>query len=192
MKKILICGDSFSADWGLVGWPQLLSEDYNIVNLSQAGVGEYKILKQIQSVDLKNFELIIVSHTSPSRVHTARHPLYREGFHKNCDLIFTDLENKFSFFNRSLKIAQGWFKYHYDDQYQIDIYHLIREKINTLCAIPYISISHADIEYKNYNEKNFIDFFHLWKTHRGSVNHYDDHGNNEIYRILKDKIQTLI
>jgi hypothetical protein len=192
MKKILLCGDSFSADWGSTGWPQMLSKDFNITNLSQAGVGEYKILKQIESTSLDNFDLVIVSHTSPSRIHTVSHPIHRTGFHKNCDLIYTDLEHKNSFFNISLRTAKNWFRFHYDDQYQIDIYNLIREKINNLCTIPYISISHARLNIDVKQETNFIDFFDIWKNHRGKINHYDDAGNQQIYEILKNKINKII
>ena len=38
---ILIVGDSFSADSN--GWPMLL--DKNIVNISQKGIGQYKIYR---------------------------------------------------------------------------------------------------------------------------------------------------
>ena len=48
MNNILIIGDSFAADWTVkyptvVGWPNLLAKNYNVVNLAQAGAGEYKI-----------------------------------------------------------------------------------------------------------------------------------------------------
>lgn len=192
MKEVLLCGDSFSADWGDIGWPQLLSRDFNITNLSQAGVGEYKILKQIESVNIRDYDLVIVSHTSPSRVHTANHPIYKTGFHKDCDLIYTDIENKNSFFNSSLKIAKGWFKFHYDDQYQTDIYKLIRNKIKNICTIPYISISHAHLNVDVIPENKFIDFSELWKTHRGTINHYNEIGNQKIYEILKDEIYKIL
>jgi hypothetical protein len=192
MIKILICGDSFSADWGSSGWPRLLSNEFDVINLSQAGVGEYKILKQLESVNVKDFDLIIVSHTSPSRVHTPQHPVYKKGFHKNCDLIYTDIENKRSFFNTSLKVAKGWFKFHYDDQYQVDIYNLVREKINNLCTVPYVSISHVDFDLNLKKENVFIDFSNIWKNHRGGINHYDTYGNQEIYKILKNKILDLL
>ena len=42
---ILITGDSFSADYGK-GWVNSID---NAVNVSQCGVGEYKILKQLQN-----------------------------------------------------------------------------------------------------------------------------------------------
>ena len=63
--KILICGDSFAADWTIKypdkkGWPNLLAEHHNVINLAQAGCGEYKILLQLLSVDFTQFDQIIV------------------------------------------------------------------------------------------------------------------------------------
>ena len=56
--KILICGDSFAADFRItdtnaLGWCNLLEEKYTVVNRAQAGVSEYKILKQIELQVLK-------------------------------------------------------------------------------------------------------------------------------------------
>ena len=115
--KILIAGDSFAAKWPdtTVGWVDLLSKDHKVTNVAQAGVGEYKIYKQIENIDQNLYDCIIVSHTSPSRIHTPSHPIHTAGFHKDCDLILTDISEKFSFFDNRLKTAQGWFKYHYDD-----------------------------------------------------------------------------
>jgi len=89
MINILVVGDSFAAKWPFakLGWVDILSYRHNVTNLAMAGCGEYKILKQLQSVDITKFDLIIVSHTSPSRIHTPTHPIHVEGFHKNCDLL---------------------------------------------------------------------------------------------------------
>ena len=50
--KILICGDSFAADWTVKypgqGWPNMLAEIHEVTNLAQAGCSEYKILKQLE------------------------------------------------------------------------------------------------------------------------------------------------
>ena len=49
--RILIAGDSFAAEWpGTHGWSKMLAEHHDVKNVAQAGVSEYKILKQ-----LKNF-----------------------------------------------------------------------------------------------------------------------------------------
>ena len=191
MKKILISGDSFSAVWPFteLGWSKLLAHRYDVTNLSQAGCGEYKILKQIESTNLSEFDLVIVSHTSPSRIHTPSHPLHKEGFHINCDLLANDICDRTSWFNPSLRTAQGWFKYHYDEQYQIDIYNLVRKKIYDLLEkIPYISLTHTDISRSLIIESNNIDFSNLWKRERGSINHYTIQGNRIIFETIMEHI----
>jgi hypothetical protein len=188
--KLLIAGDSFAAQWpnATTGWVNLLAEKYNVVNIAQPGIGEYKILKQIESQDVNSFDLVIVSHTSPSRLHTKNHPIHNEGFHKDCDLILNDLIDRSSLGNASLKAAQEYFKYHYDDTYQIDIYNLIRKQINSLISAPYVSISHVDIANELAIETNHIDFSHLWSKERGTVNHYTEEGNREIFKKLEEII----
>lgn len=191
--KLLVAGDSFAAQWPDVttGWVNYLEDYYDVTNVGQAGVGEYKILKQIQSQNIKNFDLVIVSHTSPSRVHTANHPLHKDGFHKNCDLIFNDIADRVSFFNQNLSASQSWFKYHYDENYQIDIYNLVREKINSIIDIPYLSVSHVDIVNQLAIEKNHIDFSDLWKIERGTMNHYTYKGNTIVFNAIKNKLVEL-
>jgi hypothetical protein len=187
MKKVLIVGDSFAANWPGNGWPKMLAASFDVTNLAQAGVGEYKILKQLQSVDCNTFDTVVVSHTSPSRIHTPSHPLHKTGIHKDCDLIYEDLQRP-SWFNKSLSAAKGWFNYHYDDQYQIDMYLLVRKEIKEIIKIPYVSISHADFGIGLSIEDNHIDFKDLWKEHRGSVNHYDHTGNSAVYKKLMEVI----
>lgn len=184
MINILIAGDSFAAKWPFTrhSWVDLLAHKHKVTNLAQAGCGEYKILKQIESIDLEKFDLIIVSHTSPSRVHTPNHPIHKEGFHKNCDLLAKDIIERNSWFNSSLKAAQGYFKYHFDDEYQIDIYKLIRKKIYDIIENkPYISLTHVEISKELSIELNSIDFSDLWKKERGNINHYTLEGNKMIY-----------
>jgi len=192
LLNILIAGDSFAAPWPNAdnGWVNLLENDYKITNVAQAGVGEYKILKQLQSVNIKNYNIIIVSHTSPSRVHTKTHPLHKNNFHENCDLIFADLENKSSWWNASLTSAKNWFKYHYDDTYQTDIYNLIRKEINNIITKPYLSLSHVPIANQLKIETNHIDFSNLWSKNRGNINHYTKEANVEIYNEVKEWIST--
>ena len=46
-KRILVAGDSFAAEWPTgKGWVHKLAEDNAVNIVAQAGVGEYKILKQ--------------------------------------------------------------------------------------------------------------------------------------------------
>jgi hypothetical protein len=56
MKRLLITGDSFAANWQIkyngVGWVNLLENDFEVKNIAQAGVSEYKIMKQLENQNL--------------------------------------------------------------------------------------------------------------------------------------------
>ena len=95
MKRILIIGDSFAcsqtSNKNNIGWPELLKNDYEITNLAQAGASEYKIYKQLKSVNIEEFDNIIICHTSFFRIPIENHPIYLNNeLHKNCDLIFAN------------------------------------------------------------------------------------------------------
>lgn len=192
--KILIAGDSFAALYpgASQGWPNLLSKNHNIKNIAQAGVSEYKILNQIKSENLNQYDLVIVSHTSPSRVHIKKHPVHLTELHKNCDLIYTDIEEKNHWFNKKILAAKLFYKHIYDDEYQIDIYNLLRKEINSLIDIPYIGLGHVPIVSKFKIEENFLDFSSIWPLYKGETNHYNIEGNHEIYKSLTKEIERVL
>ena len=189
--NILIAGDSFAtkSSTSNLSWMELLAEQHRVTNLAQAGVGEYKIYKQVCSVDINNFDLVIVSHTSPSRIHTNNHPVHKSGFYKNCDLILTDLVEHFQPFNTSLQTAKNFFKYHYDEEYQNDIYSLLRNQINDMISVPYISLSHVEIVNSLAVEKHNINLSALWADERGTINHYTEVGNRFVFKRIQDELK---
>ena len=189
--KILIAGDSFStkSSTTALSWMDLFEKNHQVTNLSQAGIGEYKIYKQVASVNINDFDLVIVSHTSPSRIHTNNHPVHKTGFHKDCDLILNDLIEHWQPFNTSLKTAKNFFKYHYDEDYQLDIYKLLRSQINNMISIPYVSLSHIDIVNLLAVEQCNIDLTRLWKSERGTINHYTEFGNEIIFKRILHEIK---
>lgn len=191
--KLLVAGDSFAAEWpGSNGWPKLLKKDYEVTNIAQAGVSEYKILKQLQNITLDDYDVFIVSHTSPSRVHTPTHPLPRTDLHKNCDLIYSDIENRFDLFNPSLRAAKGYFQHHYDDHYYQTIYSLLRKEIYTLLTKrKYLSLSHVEIAKYFIWEDNHLDFTDFWQANKGKENHYNEEGNQKICKIIVDNLHKL-
>lgn len=193
-KKILIAGDSFAALWpnASIGWVNILAEQYSVTNIAQAGVSEYKIFKQIESTNVDDFDLVIISHTSPSRIFAKQHPLHKTGFHKDCDLIYTDIKDRFSIPGSALHTAKKWFEHFYDDEYQIDVYKILREKILSLITIPYISISHIEIANKLSIEPLHLDFSSLWINNRGDVNHYNEFGNKFVFDKINQQIGKII
>ena len=188
--KILLAGDSFAAKWPEAGgWPELLAQKHDVINVAQAGVSEYKILRQIQNANLSKFDKIIVSHTSPTRVHTRKHPIHVNGLHVDCDLIYNDIIDRNSWLNPSLRGAQDWFKYHYDEDYQTDVYLLIRKEIRTILERSnYISITHMPISTQYALEHKNISFSTVWQKHRGTINHYTEKGNQIVYEQILDII----
>jgi len=192
-SKILIAGDSFACDWpnSNVGWPTLLKEKFEVTNVAQAGVGEYKILQQIRQQDMSLYNAVIVCHTSVSRVHTRHHPIHTTGLHKDCDLIYTDIAAKSDWFNPALKAAKNWFKHHYDDQYQKHIYSLLRQEINRLITVPYLAVDHfVDAAFWSI-EKHKMECFALWPKYRGDVNHYTEEGNQKLLLEIIDKLEHI-
>ena len=91
-KKILIAGDSFAADWTVKykgeGWVNTLCKDYDVTNIAQAGVSEYKIYNQLKKIDVSKYDIILISHTSAYRIPVVEHPIHsKDILHNNCDLI---------------------------------------------------------------------------------------------------------
>ena len=131
--KVLIAGDSFGADWSIKyksaeGWPNLISNNHLVTNLAQAGVGEYKILKQIQSVNLQSFDQIIVCHTSPYRIHTVKHPdHFQDILHHNSDIVINDLYHQPQ--KPENQCLKDFIKYHYDIEYFESIHMMLAERI---------------------------------------------------------------
>ena len=187
--KILIIGNSYAADWTVKfpdrkGWSNFLSEKFEVTNLAQCGVGEYKIYKQIENIDISVFDLIITSHHHFSRVHTKLHPLWsKDVLMKDCDLIYSDLEHhskKFkNIFNWSLKCAERFFFYHYDHDYQFFIHSLIKEKI------------YLKIKDKNVIIINDIITEEFEKKYHGKCNHLSDTGNKIVYERILSKIEEI-
>jgi hypothetical protein len=198
MNKILIVGDSFAADWTKKhldnhGWPNLLSKDFKVINLAQAGISEYKIYKQVTSVDLLDFKFVIVSHTSPTRVHTRRHPIHaNDWLHSHADLIFTDIKYHNSklknLFNRPLHSAYNWFIHHYDEEYTETIYKMFYNEItkhlqNTknISITIFKDVGGCDFNYNEYVIEN-----------KNYINHVDKKTNRMVYKDIKKAIDESI
>ena len=183
--KILIVGDSFAADWTVkydnyLGWPNLIAKHHDTTNLAQAGVGQYKIYKQLQSVPVKDFDAVISVYTSPYRVHTHSHPIHNNDvLHKNCDLLANDVEYfaKRNKDNESLISAKNYFKYHFDFDYYNEIYKILVDKCDKLIGdVKHIHISNLD--YVN------GDWTTITENYKGLINHLSQEGNELVYNKL--------
>ena len=196
-KKILICGDSFAADWSIKykdypGWPNLMAQHYQVTNLAQAGVSEYKIWLQLISADLDLFDTIILSHTSPYRIPIENHPLHKnDTLHKNCDLIYLDIKNSNC---DELQPVIDYFEKHFLPEYAHFVHDLIIEK-----ELDYLdkNFSKQIINVTNLNwdglsvPKNFISFYSVFQKNPGPINHFNQQGNQIIFDRLKETIDAV-
>jgi hypothetical protein len=199
---VLIVGDSFAADWSakhcdLFGWPNLLAKHHIVTNLAQAGVSEYKIYKQLISVDLSQFDLVIVAHTSPYRVVTRCHPVHsNNSLHKHADLLFGDIEYHYKktfrgFFNKSVRCAYNFFSLHFDHEYQELSYQLIVDRIEKLlCDIPSITLVTPVALESCITAKNVITIVNN-QIESGSSNHLSSAANKQLVNVLLQKINEI-
>jgi hypothetical protein len=185
-SKLLIAGDSFAADWHSAkpGWPNLLNNHYIVTNIAQAGCSEYKIYKQLCSVDLNEYDHIIVSHTSPYRIYAKENPIYRNNtIHKDSCFIYSDVHE------HELSCVTEFFEKYFDIEYAEHMHNLLLKDIEKLC--PEHTIHITSFEWKRLHTcKNWIDFSKVFKTHRGMVNHYSDKGNKIVYNRLVEELKN--
>lgn len=185
-QTLLICGDSFAADWQTkfptsFGWPNLLSNQFDVTNLAQAGCSQYKILKQLRSVNLAKFDKIIISHTSPYRLYVENHPFHHsDELHHSSDFIYADVKEQATIDHRLAPLVEYFEKY-YDLTYAEEIFVLLCKEIFDITkAYDVLHLVHT------FNSQ-FIKFDHqiqcddVFKQYPGLMNHYSDEGNKIIY-----------
>ena len=185
--KLLICGDSFAANWQLkyqgTGWPNMLADVCDVTNVAQAGCGEYKIYQQIKNQNLSKYDKIIISHTSPYRIHTLNNPIHLgDALHHSSDFIYEDAKAN------GLDDITNFFEKYFDLEYGEFVHKLICEQIDNLTkSLPVIHITHFN--WKNlYQFPQLLNFCNLRKNHSGLINHYSDSGNKLVYNKLYERI----
>jgi len=183
-KNLLIAGDSFSSDWTKkykgVGWVNLLDQ-FNVTNVSQAGVSEYKIYKQLENQKLTKFDQIIVCHTSPYRIPVQKHPVHANDIlHKDCDLIYNDLLDSKE--NPLAKVAADFFENFFDLDYAVFVHQLIIDQIKI--KVP----TAIHITFFENEQDDIVSFYDIFFKYRGLMNHLNDEGN----KIILDKINKLL
>jgi hypothetical protein len=192
--KVLLCGDSFAAnfqhrDKSQYGWPNLLSGLHSVTNAAQAGVSEYKIIKQLNNYDSKDFDLTIIVHTSVSRVHIKKHPLRsRNRLHQNCDLIYADLLASDSN-NPVVNTAIDYFQSIYDSEYYTDLYKMM------LSTIQIQTVPHKTLHLSFFDNgivypfQHYINLKSIFDQYPGPINHLSDQGNMKVFDILQTWIE---
>lgn len=185
MKKILIAGDSFATDWTQkykdgVGWVNIMNENFNVMNVAQAGVSEYKIFLQIKNIDFSKYEHVIVSHTSAYRIPINQHPIHFDDIlHNQCDLIYSDVLNHVQ--NTTMKTAKEFYEQIFMPEYFQFINDLIYNQIKKLND----NIIHITF-FDEFYDDDVLKLGNIFKKNKGTINHMNDEGNKKVYqKILK-------
>ncbi len=195
--KILICGDSFSADWTKkyegIGWPNMLEQKFEVMNLSQAGCSEYKIYLQLCSVDLQKYDVFLISHTSPNRIYVKKHPVHsNDPLHNNSDLIYQDILEH-SKTNKSLSSIVDFYENYFDLEYFKFTHGLICQEIEKMLydqGKPTLHLTHQPWN-DLYQFSNMLQFENLFKSNKGLMNHYDFEGNTFVYNEIVKNLTKL-
>jgi hypothetical protein len=186
MKKLLITGDSFAADWTKkyegIGWVNMLCKDFDVTNIAQAGVSEYKIHKQLSSQDVTQYDYVLVSHTSPYRIPIIEHPIHlNDTLHKDCDLIYSDIKEHVK--NPIAKIAVDFYENIFYPEYFIYTYELMMNQIQ----IEYPNAINVTF-FNNFKNDKVVGFEDIYLNNKGLINHMNNKGNKTIYNKIKNLI----
>ena len=187
MKKIGLFGDSFGyqhSSQPFDSWVDILENHFEITNNCQCGASEYKILQQLKRSNLEQFDILLITHTSPVRVFVAYNSLHRHSdTHRDCDIIYTDIADRDDEFSQA---CRQYFKHIFDLDYAIDMHNMICKEIDQLCSNKKVlHITHFDYD-QLYVFPGMINFYTHWLDNQGPVNHYNQTGNRQVYQsILK-------
>lgn len=200
MVKVLIVGDSFAADWTVkynsegLGWPNIIAEQFDVLNLAQAGCSEYRILKQLQSVELDNFNIILVNHTSPYRLYTYKHPIHKNDvLHHSSDLMYNDLLYHYKTnHNDKIKPIIDFFENYFDTDYFKFVYKLTFDEISKLThGFDVINLSHIGLS--NIIDNITVTEINMFnKKTKGLLNHYDEKTNKKIAKFITKLIHEKV
>lgn len=182
-KKLLIVGDSFSADWtkkykNVSGWVNMLEDEFEVTNVAQAGVSEYKIYLQLQSINPNDYDYIIVSHTSAYRIPINEHPIHKkDSLHNNCDIIYSDVEQHLD--NSIMKTAYDFYCDIFNPDYFVFVNELIFDKIYNIIPKA-IHITFFDSFY----DDRVLKYENIFLNNKGNINHMDNVGNVIIFNSI--------
>jgi hypothetical protein len=188
-KRLLICGDSFVADWSKknkdkIGWVNMLNDYFDVTNIAQAGVSEYKIYLQIKKIKLSNYDYVLISHTSAYRIPIVHHPIHKNDIlHNECDLIYSDVKEHSD--NHLMNVAKEFYEHLFNVDYFVFIHKLIRNEIKKLVPNA-INITFFD----SFNN-DCLKLEKIFLKNKGDINHLNSKGNKEVLKKLLLKINKI-
>ena len=183
LTKLLIIGDSFSANNTKDSWTQNLHVP--CYNFSTNGSSEYRIWKKICNTDLALYDMAIIVHTSPNRIYTVDDHMYpADHSHSHSDLIYNDVVNKQG--NIYADHAIWWFENVFDLEHAEDIHRLLVADCTTKITIPCLHLTFFDLDIDN-----VVNLYPIWQSYPGSINHMDRNGNNIVAKKVDSMIKAL-
>jgi len=175
--KLLIIGDSFSANTSPDSWATQL--DYDITNISSRGSSEYRILKKLEAAEIEKYQKILIVHTSPNRIYVEHNPLHkdREEYH-TCDLIYADVKCKPE--SQYTQSVVWWFENCWDQENANYMHSLLINRAQKLTDGRGVHIT-----FFNYDHPGVESLQSIWAKYPGQINHLSVEGNQAVLNILK-------
>lgn len=183
---LLIVGDSFGTPTESCHptWYEILGENHDVINLSQSGVGQYKIHQQLVLTNLDRVNIVLIISTSPYRLHATTNPFYHNHLtHSSCDLLYNDIKSRMP--DDTAEKIIWWFHNMVDLDYCRFIHNLIVEESMRYClkkGKKILVLNFLDPDFKN---SFCLDLYPTWKRHSGDINHLNHTG----HLIVAEKIQ---
>lgn len=175
--KLLIVGDSFSADSTQDSWTAQL--DYEVTNLSSCGSSEYRIIHKLETADLECYQKILVVHTSANRIYVDHNPLHQDKEkYQKCDLIYSDVKNREQ--TQYTQSVVWWFENCWDQSHANYMHRLLINRAQQLTVNQGIHITFFD-----YNCPGVENLHSIWTDNPGEINHMNAKGNQAVLKILK-------
>jgi|TARA_B100001094_G_scaffold139455_1_gene134884 hypothetical protein len=181
--KILILGDSFcvTKNDNDHHWVNMLKQHFTIENCASPGIGEYKIFKQYIG---QEYDIALVHHTSPYRIHTRYNPLHT-GVRRNSDFMLNDVEHHYKNKVRHAEVIYKYISNYVDFDYEKEVWQLYVEKLIALDNSLHFTFF-ADIPIQLVTN-NFNDIFNKHGT-PNTHSHLDEKGHDLTYQLVKGLI----
>lgn len=179
-KKILIVGDSFSADSSDSSWTKNIGVEVD--NLSTCGSSEYRILQKLETVDTSSYDKIIVVHTSANRIYVEQNPIHIDSVkYQNCDLIYNDIKNApKSAFTQNVT---WWFENCWSLQQAEYVHKLLIDRAILLTASKSLHLTFFQDDFPG------VTCLHsYWKKYPGNINHLTAEGNQQVAKFIREKL----